>query len=49
MPVAHAAHDLLVAGPAAVALAALALATWRSARQARRAGSARMHGGTSPR
>ena len=42
MPVAHAAHDVLYAGPVAVALAVLALATWRSARQARRRGPAAM-------
>jgi len=43
-PVAHAAHDVLVAGPASVALVALGLATWRSARRSRRDGRAAMHG-----
>jgi putative component of membrane protein insertase Oxa1/YidC/SpoIIIJ protein YidD len=49
MPLAHAAHDLLYTGPAAVTLTALALATWRSARRARRCGPAVMGGASTPR
>jgi hypothetical protein len=33
MPLAHAAHQLLYAGPALLALVAVALLTWRSARR----------------
>jgi hypothetical protein len=36
MVVAHAAHDVLIAGPVALGLVVLALLTWRAAREARR-------------